>query len=158
MVSPTLSTNLPSHLALKLLKEALNVRDFKHTRKLFDNITQPDSTTCSVLISALPTTGLPNEAIKIYNSLRALRIKPVFMAVAKAFVASNDALRVKEVHDDAIRCGVLSDVSIGTALIHAYGKCKSVEGARRVFDHLVVRDVVTWTSLSSSCYVICGFP
>jgi len=79
------------------------------------------------------------------------------LAVAKACAAFGDALRVKEVLNDAIRCGVLSDVSIGTALIHAYGKCKSIVGARRVFDDMVVRDVVTWTSLSS-CYVNCGFP
>jgi len=42
-------------------------------------------------------------------------------------------------------------------LVHAYGKCKSDEGASRVFDDLVVRDVVTWSSLSS-CYVSCEFP
>ena len=66
-------------------------------------------------------------------------------------------MKVKQVHDDATRCGVMSDVSIGNAFIHAYGKCKCVEGARRVFDDLVVRDVVTWNSLSA-CYVNCGFP
>lgn len=81
----------------------------------------------------------------------------MFLAVAKACAASGDALRVKEVHDDATTCGVMSDVFIGNALIHAYGKCKCVEGARRVFDDLVVKDVVSWTSLSS-CYVNCGLP
>jgi pentatricopeptide repeat protein len=64
---------------------------------------------------------------------------PVFMAVAKACAASRDALKVKEVHNDATRCGVMSDVFVGNALIHAYGKCKCIEGARRVFDNLVVR-------------------
>ncbi|CAI8613086.1 unnamed protein product [Vicia faba] len=160
MLAPSLPTNIPSHLGLRLLRATLNVRDFNRARQLFDNILQPDPTTCSTLISALTAHGLPNEAINIFASLRARGInpqKPVFLAVAKACAASGDALRVKEVHADAARCGVTSDVFVANALIHAYGKCKCVEGARRVFDDLVVRDVVTWTSLSS-CYVNCGFP
>jgi len=159
MVPPSLPINIPSHLGLRLIRAALNVGDFNRARQLFDNIPQPDPTTCSTLISALTTHGLPNEAIKIYSSLRAPGIKPdrpVFLAAAKACAVSGDALRVKEVHDDATRSGVMNDVFVGNALIHAYGKCKCVEGARRVFDDLVVRDVVSWTSLLS-CYVKCGF-
>jgi hypothetical protein len=56
---------------------ALNVRDFKRARQLFDNIPQPDSTTSSILISSLTTHALPNVAINIYASLRARGIKPV---------------------------------------------------------------------------------
>nr|KYP49108.1 hypothetical protein KK1_029138 [Cajanus cajan] len=52
---------------------------------------------------------------------------------------------------------MMYDVFLGNALIHAYGKCKCIEGARRVFDDLVVKDVVSWTSMSA-CYVSCGFP
>ncbi|XP_061352576.1 pentatricopeptide repeat-containing protein At1g20230-like [Gastrolobium bilobum] len=159
-VAPSLPTNIPSHLGLKLVKAALNVGNFMRAHQLFDNIPQPDPTTCSTLISAFTIRGLPNEAIKIYASLRARGIKPhkmVFLAVAKACAASGDALRAKEVHDDAIRCGMMSDVFLGNALIHAYGKCKCLEGARRVFNDLVVKDVVSWTSLSS-CYVNCGLP
>ncbi|MCI20489.1 pentatricopeptide repeat-containing protein, partial [Trifolium medium] len=77
----------------------------------------------SVSISSLTTHGRPNEAIKVYASLRACGIKPhssVFLAVAKACAVSGDALRVKEVHDDATRLGVMSDVFIANALIHAY--------------------------------------
>ncbi|XP_029130251.1 pentatricopeptide repeat-containing protein At1g20230, partial [Cajanus cajan] len=159
-VAPSVPTNLPSHLGLRLLKAALNVGDLRRAQQLFDNIPQPDPTTCSTLISAFTTHGLPNEAIRLYASLRARGIKPhssVFLAVAKACGASGDALRVKEVHDDAIRCRMMYDVFLGNALIHAYGKCKCIEGARRVFDDLVVKDVVSWTSMSA-CYVSCGFP
>lgn len=52
---------------------------------------------------------------------------------------------------------MISDVFLGNTLIHSYGKCKCSEGARRVFDDLVVKDVVSWTCMSS-CYVNCGLP
>ncbi|KAK9275541.1 hypothetical protein L1049_022808 [Liquidambar formosana] len=38
-----------------------------------------------------------------------------------------------------------------------YAKCRHFEGAQRVFDDMPVKDVITWTSLSS-CYVSCGLP
>ncbi|WVZ00251.1 hypothetical protein V8G54_026320 [Vigna mungo] len=159
-VAPSVRTNLPSHLGHSLVKAALNVGDLRRAQQLFDNIPQPDPTTCYTLISALTTYGFPHEALRIYASLRARRIKPqnsVFLAVAKASGASGDLLRVKEIHDDSIRCGMISDVFLGNALIHAYGKCRCIEGARQVFDDLVVKDVVSWTSMSS-CYVNCGLP
>lgn len=120
-------TNIPSYLGLRLLKAALNVGDFRRAQKLYDNITQPDPATCSTLISAFTTRGLPNESIRLYALLRARGIEThssVFLAIAKACGASGDALRVKEVH--------------------AYGKCKYIEGARQAFDDLVVKDVVSW--------------
>ncbi|KAK8469341.1 hypothetical protein PHAVU_005G053000 [Phaseolus vulgaris] len=147
-VAPSVPTNLPSHLGHRLVNAALNVGDFRRAQQLFDNIPQPDPTTCYTLISALTTCGLPHEAI--YASLWARGIKSqnsVLLAVAKASGG----------HDNAIRCGMISDVFLGNTLIHSYGKCKCSEGARRVFDDLVVKDVVSWTCLSS-CYVNCGFP
>jgi len=87
---------------------------------MFDNIPQPNPLTCSTLISALITHGLPNEAIKIYSSLRACEIKPdrpVFLAAAKVCAVSGVALRVKEVHDDATWCGVMSDVFVGNVFM-----------------------------------------
>ncbi|KAK8469340.1 LOW QUALITY PROTEIN: hypothetical protein PHAVU_005G052800 [Phaseolus vulgaris] len=141
-----------------LVNAALNVGDFRRAQQLFDNIPQPDPTTCYTLISALTTCGLPHEAI--YASLWARGIKPqnsVFLAVAKASGASRDVLRFKEVNDNAIRCGMISDVFLGNALIHAYGKCKCTEGGRWVFDDLAVKDVVSWTCMYS-CYINCGLP
>ena len=111
-VAPSVPTNLPSHLGHRLVNAALNVGDFRRAQQLFDNIPQPDPTTCYTLVSALTTCGLPHEAI--YASLWARGIKTqnsVFLAVAKASGASRDVLGVKEVHDKAIRCGMISDVS-----------------------------------------------
>lgn len=38
-------------------------------------------------------------------------------------------------------------IAIGNALINAYGKCSNTDGARREFDNLCSRDVVSWTSM-----------
>jgi len=39
------------------------------------------------------------------------------------------------------------DVFVGSALVGLYAKCNSVDHARRVFDKMLQRDVVSWTAM-----------
>ncbi|KAE9585067.1 putative pentatricopeptide [Lupinus albus] len=52
---------------------------------------------------------------------------------------------------------MMFDVFLGNTLVHAYAKSKCFDSARPVFDDLVVKGVVSWTSLYS-CYVNWGLP
>ncbi|CAN0842375.1 Pentatricopeptide repeat-containing protein At3g03580, partial [Linum grandiflorum] len=56
----------------------------------------------------------------------------------------------KEVHAFALRLGFDSDVAIGNALVEMYSKCGSIKDAVKVFRHMKLKDVVTWTSLISA--------
>ena len=130
-----LPISLPAPLSLKFIKEACNSGDLQRARHMFDQIPQPDLRTWTILISA-------------YTQL---------LSAAKACATLGDIVKAKEVHDDAIRFGFHSDTLLGNALIDMYAKCKRVEDARRVFDGMLVKDVISWTSLSS-CYVTYGLP
>lgn len=159
-MTPKLPTNLPSLLGFKFIKASCKSGDLQRARHLFDKIREPDLRTWTILISAYTQHGFPWDAIKLYTLLRAREINPdklVLLSVAKACATSGDIVKAKEVHDDAIRFGFHSDTLIGNALIDMYAKCKCVEDARQVFDDMRVKDVVSWTSLSS-CYVTCHLP
>ena len=59
--------------------------------------------------------------------------------------ASAGALEwVKDVHGHASKAGLDSDMRVGNALVHMYAKSGSIEDARKVFDRMEERDVVTW--------------
>ena len=127
---------------------------------MFDQIPQPDLRTWTILISAYTQHGFPKESIKLYNLVRVQEIIPdrlVLLSAAKACATLGDIVKAKAVHDDAIRFGFHSDTLLGNALIDMYAKCKCVEDARWVFDGMRVKDVISWTSLSS-CYVTYGLP
>lgn len=45
------------------------------------------------------------------------------------------------------RMGFQSELSVANALIDKYGKCDNTEYARLVFNKMVERDIVSWTSM-----------
>ncbi|KAM7506945.1 hypothetical protein LguiA_017398 [Lonicera macranthoides] len=155
-----LPTNLPPHLALKFIKIYSNSGDLRRARQLFDKIPEPDLKSWTVLIAAYTKEGFPKEAIKIYTELRDRNFRPdkfVLLSVAKACATSRDLIKANEIREDVIKYGFRSDLLLGNALVDMYGKCRNLEGARKVFDNLQVKDVISWTSLCS-CYVNCGMP
>lgn len=53
----------------------------------------------------------------------------------------------KGLHAETLKFGLDSDVFIGTALVNTYGKCGVVLDARKVFDEMPERNVVTWNAM-----------
>ncbi|XP_065865536.1 pentatricopeptide repeat-containing protein At1g20230-like [Euphorbia lathyris] len=152
------NTYRPLHRTLALIKTCLHSGDLQRARYLFDKIPEPDLRSWTIFISTHVQHGFPKEALEIYRTLLARKIHPdelVLLSLAKACAVSADLSQAKEIHSDAIRFGFNKHLLLGNALIDMYGKCKFIDGARRVFDDMVVKDVVSWTSMAS-CYVSCG--
>ncbi|KAL5704962.1 hypothetical protein ACHQM5_023318 [Ranunculus cassubicifolius] len=151
-------TNLPTHLCHKFLKIYLNSGDLKSARSMFDKIPEPDLPTWTILITAHNKQGYPKESIQLYTELRRRNIQPdslVLLSVVKACAGLMDSGIAKEIHEDAVRFGFGNDLVLGNALIDMYGKCRLFEGGRKVFDEMVRKDVVSWTSMVACC-VKCG--
>ncbi|KAL6206030.1 hypothetical protein ACLB2K_023281 [Fragaria x ananassa] len=155
-----LTANIPTHLSLRFLKIHCNSGDLQRARHVFNQIPEPDLRAWTLLISAHTRHGFVREAINLYASLRARNIAPdnlLLVSVAKACAVLGDLRNATELHNEAIRFGFGLDVSLGNAMVDMFGKCKFVDGARRVFDAMPVKDVISWTSICS-CYVRCGLP
>lgn len=154
-------TGLPIHLNSKFIQKYLNSGDLARARQLFDGISEPDVHSWTLLISAYTKTGRSRDAIKLYtqvkNTGKTTLDKFVILAAAKACALSGDLTKAKEVHFDALKLKLSSDLLLGNALIDMYGKCKYFEGGEQVFRDLRIKDVITWTSFCSCC-VNCGLP
>ncbi|KAK9930139.1 hypothetical protein M0R45_027193 [Rubus argutus] len=57
------------------------------------------------------------------------------------------ALDAQIVHGHIIKTGAHQDLFVTTFLVNVYAKCKIMENARKVFDKLSRRNVVSWTAL-----------
>lgn len=153
--------DLPPNVTLRFLRSYLSSGQLERARDLFDRIPHPDLRSLTILISAFTKNNLPKESIRFYRRLRENKgLEPdrlVLLSVAKACANSSDLVEAKWVHEEAVKFGFSSDLLLGNALIDMYGKCGFHDGARRVFDDLPQKDVVSWTSLISAC-MSCRMP
>lgn len=61
-----------------------------------------------------------------------------------------NALALREgrvLHGSIVRCGIETDVYVGSSLVDFYGKCREIECARKMFDIMPVRNEVSWTAM-----------
>lgn len=61
----------------------------------------------------------------------------------------------RSIHCQIARYGVHSDVFVGNSVISLYLACGDVESARKMFDQMSVRDIVSWNSMVIGC-LRCG--
>lgn len=88
--------------------------------------------------------------------MRLVGVKPhseTFASILSACASLAFLLKGKEIHAEIIRCGFESDISVGNALVDTYAKCGCKEDARKVFDKMHRRDVVSWNAMIVGCAV-----
>lgn len=70
-----------------------------------------------------------------------------FMTVLPGCAALAALSKGKEIHGYALRNGLESDVAVGSALVDMYAKCGCLNIARRVFESMPNRNVITWNAM-----------
>ncbi|KAJ0539067.1 putative tetratricopeptide-like helical domain superfamily [Helianthus annuus] len=112
----------------------------------------PSSNSYSAAIRYHISNGTPKEALLLYTQIRRnplcmLTIAPLIL---KACASLSMIHYGKAVHCESIKAGVASDVVVGTSTVSMYGKCCDVINARKMFDEMPVKNVVTWNAVISS--------
>ncbi|XP_038705817.1 pentatricopeptide repeat-containing protein At2g27610 [Tripterygium wilfordii] len=118
---------------------------------LFDRSSQENISQYNQLLFDLSRDSRNNEAINLFLTIRQLGLaveQSTISCILKVCGYLFDKCTVgRQVHCYCIKCGLIKDVSVGTALVNMYMKKESVEDGRRFFDEMGERNVVTWTSL-----------
>ncbi|KAK7343656.1 hypothetical protein VNO77_12566 [Canavalia gladiata] len=107
---------------------------------------------CNLLISSYAAGQLPWTAIMVYRwTVRNGFVPDVYTvpAVLKSCSKFSGIAEVRQFHSLAIKTGLWSDVYVQNTLVHVYSICGDTVGAGKVFDGMLVRDVVSWTGLIS---------
>ncbi|KAK1278066.1 Pentatricopeptide repeat-containing protein [Acorus gramineus] len=146
---PTSDSRLAKHLLFTLL--SFPNPPIRYAHSLFSQLTRPDSFTWNTLIRAhSDSPSDPSPALRFHARMRRSSARAdthTYPFVLKA-CARLRALRYGQaVHAASLRDGLANTLFASNALIHFYASAGLVDAARRVFDAMRVRDLVTWNSI-----------
>ncbi|KAK4393153.1 Pentatricopeptide repeat-containing protein, chloroplastic [Sesamum angolense] len=91
-----------------------------------------------------------NDVLGVYVNLRQKNIGVHGSAITfglKSCVELGAYEFGRNLHTDAFKFGLSCDQFVGSSLIGFYSKCDQIEGAAKVFDEIIDRDVVAYTSI-----------
>lgn len=145
-------------LVTKLVQMYAGCDDFASTRKLFGELSEPNVFAWTAILGFYLRHGMYEECVGTYSEMISKGVFPdgyVFPKVLRA-CAQFSCLKVGiRVHKDVIVCGFEINVQVCNSLIEMYSKCEDIRCAKRVFDEMVGRYLLSW-NLMISGYVCNG--
>lgn len=142
------TTSLDKHNLLlgKFIQHCTTLGFFNYAYAVLKSHKQPDIYLYNTIIKSLLVSS-PKQAILLYDQARLVGLNPdyyTFQFVLKAVVGENAG---KKIHCQAVRNGLDVDDYVAVALIQMYSKRGFVSDARKVFDGMSVRNVVSWNAM-----------
>ncbi|TYJ08381.1 hypothetical protein E1A91_A11G070700v1 [Gossypium mustelinum] len=121
-------------------------------RSLFDGFTYKDLVCWASMIDAYARADLPLEALLLFNQMRLQCVLPdsiTLLAVIQACSILASLHLARTLHAVIIRCFLECQLELDTAVLDLYMKCGSLTYARKVFDNMKGRNIISWSTMLS---------
>ncbi|KAM0934815.1 putative tetratricopeptide-like helical domain superfamily, DYW domain-containing protein [Dioscorea sansibarensis] len=128
--------------------------DIVHARLAFDKISQPNDVAWSALISTYCRFRMFEDCLKMFRYLRKrdMAMNPsIYTNLFQVAASLADPNSGTQLHADAIKRGIVSELYGESALVTMYSRSGDLEYARRAFDLVDKPDTVAWTALITGC-------
>lgn len=122
----------------------------KDARFIFDQMIEKDLVCWSAMISGYAESEQPHEALKLFNEMLRHRIVPdqiTMLSVISACSHVGTLVNAKWIHTYADENGFGRALSVNNALIDMYAKCGNLGKARKVFENMPRKNVISWSSM-----------
>eukprot|EP01018_Ginkgo_biloba_P015573 Gb_28676 [translate_table: standard] len=124
--------------------------NIENVRHVFEKMPERNLVSWNAVISGYAQNGCGQEALNLFCQMQLAGVKPdpiTFTSSLMACVVVGGLNQGKQIHVQLIKSGFVLDVFVGSTLIDMYGKCGDLQNARKVFDEITERDVVSWNSM-----------
>ncbi|KAA8546002.1 hypothetical protein F0562_020547 [Nyssa sinensis] len=127
--------------------------NLSYARLILDSLQTPNSYYFNTMIRAYSDSPDPTEALTLFLSMHQQDHniprpeKFTYPFVLKACTKLRHTHLGEQLHCLICKSGLVSDRYIQNVLIHMYSRCGKSDLARKVFDKMSDRDVVSWTSI-----------
>ncbi|GMH12494.1 hypothetical protein Nepgr_014335 [Nepenthes gracilis] len=146
----------PSKLLLISANFSSSHADYSY--RIFCQISYPTIFSWNTITRACANSKNPNRSISIFVKMLNIGVPPdhlTYPFVVKASARLSSIQHGMEVHDHIIKTGYESDRFILNSLIHMYASCGIISCARKVFDEMLDKNLVSWNSMLDG-YAKCG--
>uniref|UniRef100_A0A6V7QYB2 DYW domain-containing protein n=1 Tax=Ananas comosus var. bracteatus TaxID=296719 RepID=A0A6V7QYB2_ANACO len=121
---------------------------------VFDHMPQRNAASWNTAISGCVRVGRVGKALGLFREMREGGVKHNGFALASLVTACDRWADVVaqgvQIHGLVLKLGLMSNVYVGTALLHFYGSRGLVYDALKLFEEMPERNVVSWTALMVS--------
>ncbi|KAJ3708836.1 hypothetical protein LUZ61_012541 [Rhynchospora tenuis] len=117
---------------------------------IFRQYTDKSTTSWTAFITGCVQNGLYEEALKLFGEMRKTGLDPdtsTFCIVLKACSSLALISLGEQLHSCILRSGYLSSVFAGSSLVDTYAKCGLLEYAKKMFDEMIEKNIVSWNAL-----------
>lgn len=103
----------------------------------------------SIMISSLAQNKSSQRAIELLQIMLQESLRPDSFCFSSVLSVIDCLNLGRQIHGYILKTGFVFDLSVGSSLFTMYSKCGSIEDSYKVFEHIPVRDNISWTSMIS---------
>lgn len=143
----------------KLVESYAQMGTLQSSRLVFETFPSPDSFMWGVLIKCYVWNHFFEESIALYHKMLYHQVQVnrfIYPSILRACSGFGDLGIGRKVHGRIFKCGFDTDAIVETSLLNVYGEMGCLDDARMIFDGMLIKDVVLWSSIIS-CYVENGY-
>ncbi|XP_058760229.1 pentatricopeptide repeat-containing protein At2g29760, chloroplastic-like [Vicia villosa] len=134
----------------KLVSSSVQFGDLRYAHHLFDQIPQPNKFMFNHLIKGYSNSNDPTMSLLLYRRMVGAGLLPnqfTIPFVLKACAAKASYWVGVCVHAQSVKLGMGSHVCVQNSILTVYVACGLILSARKVFDDISERSLVSWNSM-----------
>lgn len=121
--------------------------------RVFDEMPEKDLVSWNTMIGAFSTNGRCTEVLDLFGEMSRSGLRPNVVSVVSVLPVCadvEDEMIASEIHSYIVKVGLDFQVTVGNALIDAYGKCGNVDALKQAFGEMVEKNSVSWNAIITS--------
>ena len=133
-----------------LLSGHARLGKMRRARELFDEMPNKTVVSWTAMISGYTRIGCYSDALNVFREMQMLGIEPDEISIISVLPACAQlgALEIgKWIHIYSDKYGLLKSTCVCNALIEMYAKCGCIDPALQLFDQMLERDVISWSTM-----------
>ncbi|KAL4562681.1 hypothetical protein LXL04_026711 [Taraxacum kok-saghyz] len=138
------------HVNSSLVKFYSKFGFVSEAKLVFDDSVYKDLVLWNVMVSCYSLNGLREDGFKVFLMMRSHGIKGdefTYTSVVNCCVYLTDCDLGKQIHVLVFRFGFDRDMVLGSALTDMYAKNENINDARKVFDEMCQRNLISWNTM-----------